>query len=97
MKLNHEQIVKDYKTLIKMYDVPEDLTGGMVVEETLMKAVEIGTKRACAEAILEIIKYGFQCSNNQTYRYQYGTSYKEVTVNECEFVKYIADTYLEQT
>ena len=51
MKLNHAQIVKDYNKLIKMYAVPEDLTGGMVVEETLMEAVEKGTKLSCAKAI----------------------------------------------
>jgi hypothetical protein len=32
MKLNHAQIVKDYKKLIDMYAVPEDITGGLVVE-----------------------------------------------------------------
>ena len=94
MKLNHAQIVKDYNKLIAMYDVPEDLTGGMVVEETLMKAVEKGTKNACAKAILSIIEYGFQCSENKVYRYQSGGSYKEVSVYECDYVRYIADTYL---
>lgn len=94
MKLNHSQIVKDYNKLIEMYDIPEDLTGGMVVEEVLMKAVEKGTKLACAKAILSIIEYGFQCSNNEVYRYQSGGSYKEVSVYECEFVRYLADTYL---
>ena len=94
MKLNHAQIVKDYNKLIRMYDIPEDLTGGMVVEEVLMKAVEKGTKLACAKAILDIIEYGFQSSNNEVYRYQYGGSYEEVSVFECEFIRYIADTYL---
>lgn len=94
MKLNHKQIVQDYNKLIKMYDVPYDLTGGMVVEETLMKAVEKGTKNACAKAILNIIKYGFQCSNNEVYTYQYLSYQKKVSVDECEFIKYIADTYL---
>ena len=94
MKLNHAQIVKDYNKLIRMYDVPEDLTGGMVVEETLMKAVEKGTKLSCAKAILAIIEYGFQSSNNEVYRYQSGRSYKEVSVFECDFIRYIADTYL---
>jgi hypothetical protein len=93
MKLNHAQIVKDYNKLIEMYDVPEDLTGGMVVEETLMKAVEKGTKNACAKAILSIIQYGFQL-NNQVYRYQSGGGYKEVSVDECDYIRYIADTYL---
>lgn len=96
MKLNHAQIVKDYNKLIKMYAVPEDLTGGMVVEETLMEAVEKGTKLSCAKAILSIIEYGFQCSNNEVYRYQSGNErgFEEVSVFECEFVRYIADTYL---
>lgn len=94
MKLNHAQIVKDYNKLIRMFGVPEDLTGGMVVEETLMKAVEKGTKLACAKAILAIIEYGFQSSNNEVYRYQSGRSYKEVSVFECDFIRYIADTYL---
>jgi hypothetical protein len=94
MKLNHAQIVKDYNKLIKMYDIPEDLTGGMVIEETLMEAVEKGTKLACAKAILSIIEYGFQSSNNEIYRYQSGSSYEEVSVFECDFVRYIADTYL---
>ena len=95
MKLNHAQIVKDYNKLTKMYEVPEDLTGGMVVEEVLIKAVEKGTKLACAKAILEIIEYGFQFSdNNEVYRYQSGSSYEEVSIFECDFVRYIADTYL---
>jgi hypothetical protein len=94
MKLNHSQIVKDYNKLIRMYDVPYDLTGGMVVEETLMKAVEKGTKLACANAILSIIEYGFQASNNEVYRYQSGSSDAEVSVHECDFIRYIADTYL---
>jgi hypothetical protein len=94
MKLNHAQIVKDYKKLIKMYGVPEDLTGGMVVEEKLMEAVEKGTKNACARAILSIIEYGFQCSNNKVYRYQSGVGYNVVSVYECDYVRYIADTYL---
>ena len=94
MKLNHAQIVKDYNKLIKMYDVPEDLTGGMVVEETLMYAIEVGTKTACAKAILAIIEYGFQCSDNETYRYQSGSDYEEISIHECCYVKYIADTYL---
>ena len=94
MKLNHAQIVKDYNKLIKMYDMPEDLTGGMVVEETLMEAVEKGTKTACAKAILSIIEYGFQCSNNEIYRYQSGSSFLEISVDECDFIKYIADKYL---
>ena len=94
MKLNHAQIVKDYNKLIRMYEVPEDLTGGMVVEECLMDAVEIGTKTACAKAILSIIQYGFQSSGNEVYRYQSGGSYKEVSADECDYIKYIADTYL---
>lgn len=94
MKLNHAQIVKDYKKLIAMYDVPEDLTGGLVVEETLMKAVEKGTKNACAKAILSIIEYGFQSSGNKVYRYQSGIGYKEVSVDDCDYIRYIAETYL---
>jgi len=94
MKLNHKQIVKDYNKLIEMYNIPEDMTGGLVVEEVLMQAVEKGTKTSCAKAILQIIEYGFQCSNNEVYRYESGTSYKEVSVDECDFIKYIADTYL---
>lgn len=94
MKLNHAQIVKDYNKLIKMYAVPEDLSGGLVVEEKLMEAVEKGTKLACAKAILTIIEYGFQHSNNEIYRYQKGGSYEEVSVFECDFIRYIADTYL---
>lgn len=95
MKLNHKQIVEDYRKLIKMYAVPYDLTGGMVVEDFLQRAVEIGTKQSCANAILEIIKYGFQCSDNQVYRYQYNGGYREISVDKCEFVKYISDTYLQ--
>jgi hypothetical protein len=94
MKLNHAQIVKDYNKLIKMYAVPEDLTGGLVVEEFLMEAVMKGTKASCAKAILTIIEYGFQASNNEVYRYQSSGGYEEVSVFECEFIKYIADTYL---
>ena len=95
MKLNHAQIVKDYTKLIKMYAVPEDLTGGMVVEEVLMDAVLKGTKASCTKAILNIIEYGFQMStNNNFYRYQFNDSYKEISVDECKFIKYIADTYL---
>jgi hypothetical protein len=94
MKINHSEIVKDYKKLVKMYDIPEDLTGGLVVEEVLMEAVVKGTKTACAKAILTIIEYGFQSSNNEIYRYQSGSGYEEISVFECEFVRYIADTYL---
>jgi hypothetical protein len=94
MKINHTQIVQDYKKLVQMYAVPEDLTGGLVVEEVLMEAVVKGTKLACAKAILEIIVYGFQGSNNEVYRYQSGSSYKEISVFECEFIRYIADAYL---
>jgi len=96
MKLNHAQIVKDYNKLIAMYDVPEDLSGGLVVEEVLMEAVEKGTKSACAKAILRIIEYGFQhSSDNDVYRYQYRASYREISVDESDFIKYIADTYLK--
>lgn len=94
MALNHNQIVKDYKKLINKYDVPYDLTGGMVVEEVLMKAVEKGTKEACAKAILSIIQYGFQWSDNDTYRYQSDGHYGEVSINDCSFIRYIAETYL---
>lgn len=94
MALNHAQIVKDYNKLIKMYDCPEDLTGGLVVETVLMEAVEKGTKAACAKAILRIIEYGFQNGDGTVYRYQYRGRYKEVSADECEFIKYIADTYV---
>jgi hypothetical protein len=93
MALNHTQIVKDYNKLKKMYDVPEDLTGGMVVEEVLMKAVEKGTKAACAKAIFEIIDYGFQFGGD-VYRYQSGSGYKEVSIYDCDYVRYIYNTYL---
>jgi len=95
MKLNHSQIVKDYNKLKQMYGIPEDLTGGMVIEEVLMKAVEIGTKNSCAKAVLEIIEYGFQATNNEVYRYEFGSSYKEVSIYECDFIKYISETYLQ--
>lgn len=97
-KINHKQLVKDYEKLISMYGTPDDLTGGMVVEEHLMEAVKKGTQAACSKALIKIIEYGFQCSDNTSYRYGYdgpfGESYKEVSIHECEFIKYISETYL---
>lgn len=93
-KINHKQIVSDYNKLIKMYDVPYDLTGGMVVEETLMNAVEKGTKTACAKAIKEIIQYGFQEGDGETYRYQSGDTYSHVHISECDYINYIYETYV---
>jgi hypothetical protein len=43
-----------------------------------MEAVYKGTKLACAKAILNIIEYGFQCSNNEVYRYESGRDYEGV-------------------
>jgi len=94
MKLNHAQTVKDYRKLVQMYDIPENLNGSMFVEETLMEAVEKGTKNSCAKAILSIIEYGFKCSDNEIYHYQDGSSYSRVSIFDCDFIKYIADTYL---
>lgn len=64
-------------------------------EEILMGiAVEKGNKLSCAKAILSIIEY-VQCSNNEVYRHQSEErGFGEVSVFECEFVRYIADTYL---
>tara|TARA_R110002072_G_scaffold283513_1_gene447092 strand:+ start:106 stop:390 length:285 start_codon:yes stop_codon:yes gene_type:complete len=93
MKIIHKEIVEDYNKLIKMYEVPEDLTGGMVVEEHLMKAVLKGTKVACGKAILDIIYYGFQRGDG-SYRYQSGGSYKEIHFTECSYIKYIYYKYI---
>ena len=95
MKRDHAQLVEDYNKLISMYGVPYDLGAGMVVETHLMKAVEIGTQKACYEAILEIINYGFQwASENTVYRYQDGDKYKEISVYECDFIRYIFIIYI---
>jgi hypothetical protein len=95
MRLNHKKIVQDYNKLIAMYEVPEDLTGGMVIEEHLMEAVEKGTKTACARAVLSIIEYGFQHGDG-VYRYQDRGSYSEVNADDCEYINYMYETYILQ-
>lgn len=94
MKYTHKEVVEDYRHLVLKYDQPFDLTGGMVVEEFLMEAVERGTKSACRKCIEEIIKYGFQW-DRETYRYQCGGDYAEVGIDDCDYIRYIFEKYIE--
>lgn len=94
MALNHAQIVKDFKKLINLYDYPHDMTGGLVVEEIYEKAIIAGTKTACAKALLRVIEYGFQLGN-KSYRYQSSVNWTEVSIDECDFIRYMYETYIE--
>ena len=93
MRIIHKELVEDYNKLIDMYDVPEDLTGGMVVEEHLMRAVLKGTKAACGRAILDIIQYGFQGGMGY-YRRQSGGGYEDIHYTDCEYLEYIYEKYI---
>jgi len=92
--INHKQLVQDFNKLIEMYNYPDDLSGGMVVESVLLDAVKKGTKKACTEALLEILRYGFQSSENEIYTYDYLGYPKTISIRECDFIKYISETYL---
>ena len=94
---NTNPAVNRYKDLID-----ESVMSGSAYKELLQHLLDFFARQpgfdngefACAKAILSIIEYGFQCSDNQVYRYQSGGSYKEVSVDECDYIRYIADTYL---